>query len=109
MNVHFTSLERAGGTDYQLCLTLRRAPTDKTIALGQGITHFERHCLDSGLCAAITLIGLQNWWAPGREARTTLYFSVLLACEDGNGENGNGMSASGSEAYAKIWDRYACS
>lgn len=109
MKVHFASLDRAGGAELQLCLTLLRAPTDKTVELEQGITHFQRQCQESGLCAAITLCGLQNWRSEAGNAHTTLYFSVLPACEDGNGENGNGMSASGSAAYAKIWERYACS
>lgn len=109
MIVHFASLERAGVGAYQLSLTLVRAPSDKTIELEPAIARFEAQCSATGLCAAAALVGLQNWRTREGSARTTLYFSMVPSWEEGNGENGNGISASGSAAYAKIWERYACS
>lgn len=90
---------------FQLCLTIDRSkaqPDD----LERAIARFQAHCLGDAGTADILFTGLQNWTDDGKRPWSALYFSVF-PCPDGISENGKGIVASGSAAYAEIWDKYA--
>lgn len=90
---------------YQLCLTIGRAQR-RPDELAAALDRFQAASLQQTVVEDIKVTGLQNWSDPDGTLWSALYFSVL-PCEDGISENGNGIAAFESAAYAEIWARYA--
>lgn len=92
----------------QLCISLQLFDLSLA-ALEETIQRFEEDCLTLRLCADVKLAGIENWCSRSYTQHVQLYFSLVLLDADGSAEKGKGITSSGSDAYAQIWDIYASS
>jgi len=99
------SVQKGCGEELQIALRIRRQFPDAH-ALDRRIACFIDQCLAQEICQTIRFQGMSSWSEPGGGTLADLYFCALSDV-DGHGENGNGIAASASAAYANIWAKYA--